>query len=96
VLYVTQNEHTHGKYDFTEQKIGMVFALFGVAMIVTQMIATAPLSRFLGDKWATISGSFLRGIGLALLPFVDLDTGTPVHENWMIACVMAIAVSGHW
>jgi MFS family permease len=94
VLYVTSNKHTHGKYNFTEQKIGMVFALFGVAMIVTQMIATAPLSRFLGDKWATISGSFLRGIGLSALPFVDLNTGTPVHENWMIACVMAIAVSG--
>jgi len=36
----------------------------------------------------------LRGLGLAALPFVDLNTGVPVHENWMIACVMAIAVSG--
>lgn len=93
VIYVGGPD-THGKYTWSEGKIGLVFALFGVAMILTQMIATAPLSRFLGDKWATIAGSFLRGVGLAVLPFVDLNTGTPVHENWMIACVMAIAVSG--
>lgn len=75
------------KFGLTPEYLGIIFSGFALVMIVSQMVLTYPVSKCLGWKWATISGSILRTAGLVAVVYMP--------TVWsFVACAMDIPISG--
>lgn len=86
LLYVSPKE-PRSDFNWSKAKDGWVLSLFGLAMIITQILLTAPLSKTIGEKWTTVLGALARGGGLVAIVYVTSDA-------LLIASVMLIGVSG--
>lgn len=75
------------KFQIDALDLAYVFAGFGGAMIIAQILFTGVSTKFFGERLTVMVGSILRGAFLALVIYMPSNKLTTL-------CVMAIAVSG--
>lgn len=79
--------YAYERFKIAASEVGWIFAAFGLASMIAQIVFTGPCTKKCGEKMVTMQGSFLRSVSLLLIPYMS--------EIWQsIACVMGVGISG--
>ena len=86
ILY-TEMSPENGGLAFSEADNGRVFAMIGIAGILTQGILIGPLSRRFGSRLLIPASCVLTGIGLFLIPY------TEVEHSWLHILIVTVLIA---
>ena len=77
-----------GGLGYNEAQNGRIFAVIGIAGIVTQGVLIGPLSRKLGARRMLPLSCFICGTGLVLIPYTQAEYATV--QLVIVAIIVAV------